>query len=100
MPPPTSLGSTEKVLASPLLWAWLLHRYMGHQSHCSAAASPTTLLTLLLARLRGSSQGSWGRVRHISTVGMFHLGFPWQSTCPVSYRHPQSLMLAQAENKG
>lgn len=99
MVPLTSLESTKKVLASPLLWAWLLHRHMGHQSHSSAAASPTTLLTLLLARLRGSSQGNWGGVRHITTVGMSHLGFPWQSTCPVSCRHLQSLTLAQAGNE-
>lgn len=55
MAPPTSLGSTKNVLASPVLWVWLLHRHMGHQSHCNVAASPTTLLTLLLAWLRGSS---------------------------------------------
>lgn len=90
MAPPTSLGSTKNVLASPVLWVWLLHRHMGHQSHCNVAASPTTLLILLLAWLRGSSQGSWGHVRHISTVGMSHLGFPWQSTCPVSVTHRAS----------
>lgn len=96
MVPPTSLGSTKKVLASPLLWVWLLHRHVGHQSHCSAATYPP----LLLVKLRGSSRVSWGHVRHASTVGMSHLGFSWQSTCPVSCGHPQSLMLVQAGNEG